>query len=191
MMSLRRNSIAFKLRNIMMIISGVALLVASLVYISQEYMAYREALLQRIQVLSQVISTNSTAALTFDDAGTANKLLSSLRVEETITGAVMLKPDGSILSNYIQQGIPAENILSEAKVHFADVEIDPRVHEDVGLRDLHLLMPVRLSEETIGYFFITASLDLEDGRRRNPGAWGLRRRCSRTLSRGSKTSGTS
>ncbi|MDJ0832297.1 MAG: EAL domain-containing protein [Gammaproteobacteria bacterium] len=159
MIKLGRQGIAYKLRSIMMIISGVALLVASLVYISQEYLGYREALLQRIQVLSQVISTNSTAALTFDDAGTATKVMSSLQVEETITGAVMLKPDGSIFSIYSRPGIQAERIHNEAKVHFTDHEAFTDVHTDLGLRDMHLLMPVTLAEETIGYFFITASLD--------------------------------
>ena len=100
MIKLGRNGIAFKLRRIMMLTSGFALLLASMVYISQEYLSYREALLQRIQVLAQVITTNSTAAMTFDDPSTASKLLKSLHVEETITSAVLLKTDGSFFADF-------------------------------------------------------------------------------------------
>ncbi len=159
MIKLGRNGIAFKLRRIMMLTSGFALLLASMVYISQEYLSYREALLQRIQVLAQVITTNSTAAMTFDDPSTASKLLKSLHVEETITSAVLLKTDGSFFADFYTDESFKTNALNHVNTFYGAINSQPGVIIKSEFNHFDLFMPVILEDETIGYFYIEASLN--------------------------------
>ena len=68
-MNLFKNlNIAGKLRRMILLTSGFALLLSSLAYLSIEFVSYRQVLVERAEVLAEFISTNSSAALTFGDA---------------------------------------------------------------------------------------------------------------------------
>ena len=95
-----QTSIAYKLRKSMLQISTIALVIATVGFVSLEYFSYRDALLQRIKVLADFIAINSTATLVFDDTITANKLLSSLQAEQSINTAILMRQDYSVLASY-------------------------------------------------------------------------------------------
>ena len=64
-------SIAQKLRRIILLISGIALIIASLAYVAIEVFSYRKALVEHISILADVIGTNrpETAELTANRSG--------------------------------------------------------------------------------------------------------------------------
>ncbi len=68
MITLFKNvSIAQKLRRIIVLISAIALIIASVSYITMEIMAYRKNLVEQMTILADFIGTNSTASLIFED----------------------------------------------------------------------------------------------------------------------------
>ena len=97
-------TIAHKIKKMILLTSGLALLATSLAFLGIEFFSYREMLLERAEVLTDFVVTNSTAALTFDDQKTANKLLSSLSTEPSIKGAVLYQADHSQFATYRRRG---------------------------------------------------------------------------------------
>ena len=155
-----RHSIARKLRNSMLLISAMALLLASSLFVSQAYFSYRQALVQRIQVLSQVIATNSTAALSFDDSATGERLLRSLQAEKTIQGATLLLPNGAMFAHFDNgSGAPA-GLPGQAQRLHASMADGQAEKISMGWTQLELIMPVRVRDDTVGFLYIDASLSL-------------------------------
>ncbi len=152
-------SIAQKLRRIILLISGIALVVASASFVALEVVSYRKELVERISVLADFIGTNSTAALSFDDKSTANKLLRSLEFEAAVHGAILFQRNWQKFASY--------PIKPEIKAKF-EQEFGTWPSRSYPLRrteyhfdkdDLYLLKPVNLDGEVIGYLFIHASLE--------------------------------
>ena len=66
----RRRGIAAKIRLLVLLVSGVALLIGSTVFISMEYLFYRNSLLERVSAVGNIVAINSGAAMSFDDEET-------------------------------------------------------------------------------------------------------------------------
>jgi len=81
-MSIRR-----KLTLLMMLTSVVALLLACGSFLTYDVATFRRKLALELTVLADVIGSNSTAALTFDDAGAARDALGALRALVTDAAA--------------------------------------------------------------------------------------------------------
>jgi signal transduction histidine kinase/DNA-binding response OmpR family regulator/HPt (histidine-containing phosphotransfer) domain-containing protein len=152
-------NIAQKLRRIILLISGIALLIASLSYVALEVFSYRNALVERISVLANFISTNSTAALSFDDPKTAQKLLESLKDEAAINGAILYQDNWQKFTSYALNSEIEAHIQHSGKAWFSELpHSDNTVHRfEIG--SLELLKTITLDGEVIGYLFIEASLD--------------------------------
>lgn len=151
-------TLAEKLRRIILLVSGSALLIASLTFVTLEYFSYRDALHQRISVLADFIATNSSAALSFDDAGTADKLLKSLRAEASVNAAVLYKNDGAKLASYSKN----TELVQKNELQFATrLDEKGRIKSEefrFSGDNLDLMKPVVLADEVIGYLTIEASL---------------------------------
>ena len=121
----KHSSIAQKLRRAMVTISALALIIASTGFITLEYFSYKEALNQRIQVLSEFIATNSTAALSFDDEVTAKQLLNSLSAEKSIEKAILIRRDASLFTLYNKNNINLieSNSTLNNTINTTDVDI--------------------------------------------------------------------
>ncbi len=93
-------SIRRKLMVIILSTSGVVLLLTGVAFISYEWITFRRGLVQNVTTLSQVIATNSTAALAFRSPADARDVLKALEAEEIITAAVLYDHDGEIFAFY-------------------------------------------------------------------------------------------
>jgi len=107
MSNTRTLTIAQKLRNMILVVTGGALLISSVIYLAIEFYSYRQSLIERAEVLAHFISTNSTAALSFGDRKTANRLLSSLRSEPSVDYAAMYLSDGELFAEYTRGAVAA------------------------------------------------------------------------------------
>jgi len=148
-------NIANKLRRMIVLVSGLALLISSLIYLGIEYASSRQMLLERSEVLADFIATNSTAALAFDDQDTANRLLSGLASEPAIARAELYQVDGRRIAHYPQTtngpGITREwvdSIIASRQSH---------AHFDTDAIDI--VKPVVLDGEYLGFVHIVTSLD--------------------------------
>lgn len=100
MMSLRDLPIQKKLMRIILLISGSILIVTSAAFFTYEFYAFRQNTTQKLSTLAQVIATNSTAALAFDDHKTANEILTALKAEPHIIAATLFDAKGIPFSSY-------------------------------------------------------------------------------------------
>ncbi len=80
--------------------SGVALLLAGIVLMLADYHSNRRALVDRLQVQSEITARNSAAAVTFDDPKVATTTLEALSADHAIVAADILREDGSVLATY-------------------------------------------------------------------------------------------
>ena len=152
-------AIAQKIRYTIMLVSGIALLIAITSYVAVEFVSSRKALVERIEVLADFISINSTAALSFDDEKTAHKLLQSLKAEAAVTKAVIYLNDWQTFTSYTLADRATASVDPEDLAWFKSLylfdQAGYRFHSD----DMDLIKSITFDEEVIGYLFIETSLD--------------------------------
>ncbi|MFT6858658.1 MAG: diguanylate cyclase (GGDEF)-like protein [Gammaproteobacteria bacterium] len=165
----KHSSIAQKLRRAMVTISALALIIASTGFITLEYFSYKEALNQRIQVLSEFIATNSTAALSFDDEVTAKQLLNSLSAEKSIEKAILIRRDASLFTLYNKNNINLieSNSTLNNTINTTDVDIIYFIRklesnrsslEIFTLDKLISFKAISIDDDILGYLYIEAGL---------------------------------
>ena len=100
MPAFRDVSIQRKLRLMVMLTSGVALLLACAAIATYELAAARRAAVSELSSSAQIIGANSTAALQFDDAAAAEETLAALRAQPDVVFACIYTPDGKVFAEY-------------------------------------------------------------------------------------------
>src|ERR1700746_203769 len=98
--SLRNVPIKRKLMLVILLTSGFAILVMGSALIIYELGTFRRSLTSNIQVLAQIIGSNSTAAVAFDDRENANEILRALAAENQITVAAIYDRNGRLFASF-------------------------------------------------------------------------------------------
>jgi signal transduction histidine kinase/ActR/RegA family two-component response regulator len=102
-------SIKQKLQGIIMLTVATALAVACGALLADEVVTVRDAMKSRLQLLAGMIAANSTAALSFHDAGSAAELLQGLRAQPAVIAAALYSGDREVFASYQRPGTgPAE-----------------------------------------------------------------------------------
>ena len=153
MTSIGQLSIRHKLQGIIMVTVATALVVACGALLADQVVTVRAAMKSRLQLLASMIAANSTAALTFHDAGSAGELLQGLRAQPAVIGAALYS-DGAVFASYRRPGsaltelpvpvpVPADRCEFEAErlVVFQSVVLEGHVVGTVflasDLEELH------------------------------------------------------
>ena len=97
---LRDTPIKRKLMVVILLTSGFALLLMGSALITYEFITFRRSLELNIRVLGEIIGSNSTAALAFQDAKSAQEILSALSVEHQVTAAAIYNSKGEIFARF-------------------------------------------------------------------------------------------
>jgi two-component system, sensor histidine kinase and response regulator len=97
-------SIRRKLTLIIMITTCTAILLACGTFFGFDIHVLRESKVHDLQTLAHVLGSNSTAALTFNDAAAAAEVLKSLSAKEHIMAAALYRGDASIFATYVRGG---------------------------------------------------------------------------------------
>jgi signal transduction histidine kinase/ActR/RegA family two-component response regulator/uncharacterized membrane protein affecting hemolysin expression len=108
--------IARQLMTLMVLTSAVVLALTWAIFITYELYNTRIATTAKLRTLAQVIATNSTASLAFEDTQDANDILSALRAERTVTVAGLYNSRGAVFATYprtttaadLPQTVPAD-----------------------------------------------------------------------------------
>src|SRR2546428_11994577 len=82
--------------------SGFAILLMGRALITYELVPFRRALALNIGVLAQIIGSNSTAALAFDDPKNASEILAALSAEGQVTAGAIYDRNGRIFASFPQ-----------------------------------------------------------------------------------------
>jgi len=97
-------SIKQKLQGIIMLTVATALAVACSALLVDEAVTVRAAMKSRLQLLAGMIAANSTAALSFHDAGSAKELLQGLRAQPAVIAAALYLADREVFASYQRPG---------------------------------------------------------------------------------------
>ncbi len=133
-------SIKSKIIWIILFISGMTLLLASSAFIAKDFFTYRQAIVNNLDSLTEVIGMNSSGALVFNDPYTARNNLESLKtISYVISACIYDKQNRPFAGYYRQDPDRAKDVLAyrESGHYFEG-------------NHLFLFKPVLLDQEKVG-----------------------------------------
>jgi PAS domain S-box-containing protein len=98
-----RDSLSKKLTAMNMLVSGVALLLASAAFFAYDLITFRTSLISNTSVQAQIIGSNAVSPLIFNDTQSAEKSLSALRASQHIVYAGIYDARGHFFAGYWRQ----------------------------------------------------------------------------------------
>src|SRR5580692_12399849 len=100
----RNLAVKHKLRLIILFAVVAALVPACIAVVTFDQIAARRDMRNDLDVLAEMVGSNSTAAVTFGDKRAAEELLSGLKAKKHIVAAVIFSQDGQPFARYRRQG---------------------------------------------------------------------------------------
>jgi signal transduction histidine kinase/DNA-binding response OmpR family regulator len=152
-------SLAAKLRVIIVYASGVALLVASVLYMSGEALSLRHSLAEHLLTLATTVSENTTGALTFADRSLARNVLGTLRTDPNIRSVTLYDATGKVFVDVpfvLDAATPEERLQAWA---ITQAVHDKRTIRYRGLTLVHIEVPVVLDGDQVGTIHVDADLE--------------------------------
>lgn len=150
--------IAQKLRHMIMLTSGIALLMASLAYIVIEVISFKQTLIEHISIFSDIIASNSTTALVHNDLKSADKILSSLRAEESVAEAIIYTREWKKFAEYTRDESSTEHIEVDDKLWRSAAAASSTKVYRITTTSIDMQTPIYLDNKIIGYLQIDATL---------------------------------
>jgi two-component system, sensor histidine kinase len=143
---IRRLSLKKKLQAVIMVTVAAALLLACSALMAYDVHSARSAVRSEAEILAGMIAENSTAALTFDDAGSANELLRGLHTQPAVLSAEIYTASGNLFASYRRLGEEGSG--------------EPPAEEGSAFRDGRLVVARRvdLQDQRLGW--VRIDLDL-------------------------------
>jgi signal transduction histidine kinase/ActR/RegA family two-component response regulator len=80
--------------------SGAVLAVTTTAFCTYEFLIFRQSSIQQLQILSEAIASNSTAALAFQNADDASVVLGAFKADPHITAAALYDAHGQVFAVY-------------------------------------------------------------------------------------------
>ena len=155
-LQLKGLSVAAKIRRIILIVSSLGLLVATTLYTAMVANESYESLAKRISVLGETIAINSTAAISFEDKQTAERVLRSLHAEPDVMYAQLYLLNGTLFARYTSTPDISQNNptpwLNSAFNH-------KTIQQNFEYQFFEYFSPIILDNEIIGYLYIHSTLD--------------------------------
>jgi len=102
----RNLAVRHKLTLIILFALVAALIPASVAVVTYDQIAARREMRSDLDVLAEIVGSNSTAALTFGDGRAAAELLSSLKAKQHILSAVLYAEDGKPFASFRRHADP-------------------------------------------------------------------------------------
>ncbi|WP_244140145.1 EAL domain-containing protein [Caballeronia sp. BCC1704] len=132
---------------------GIALVVASVVLLLYQAVAFRSALYDDASLQASVIAENVSASLMFDDEGSMQDVLRSLGRVPYVETLSVYESDGRLYTRYARAGITREE-LSEGALESTE-------HRDaLSLGDVFVRAPIEHNGHILGHVVLVATSDL-------------------------------
>ena len=126
----------------------VSLILVMAGVVSYELATYRSRLAQEVTEVGGFIVANSAPTLAFDDAQTAQEILSTLTGSPSVAVAALYATDGRVVASYVRPGQPAVAAPSSP---------GPEGTRFVG-RTLELVSPVQKKGRRLGTLYLRADM---------------------------------
>ncbi len=144
--------IARKLTRLSLLASTTALLLAGLILVVYDVRTFRETMRQQRSIQAQIIGSNTTTALMFEDPSAAERTLNALRAAPRIEVGAVYASDGRLFASYVRnEGLAAPSLP----------EIPPETptwHRFDGLTHLHVVHRVDDDGTPLGTVYIRSDL---------------------------------
>ena len=167
-MKVTAQAIQQKLINVIMITSSAVTVLICVAFFAYEIYTFRQATLQELSTLGQIISSNSTAALAFDDPKAATEILSALKAESHIEAAGLYDNSNNLFSTYpsdlSRSSLPLAP--SPGGYRFEDgyvSGVQPVMQGDKVLGSLYIRSNIEILYERFKLYAVGASLILLGG----------------------------
>jgi signal transduction histidine kinase len=96
----RNRPITRKLMTVILLTSSAVLTLTCGTFFVYELVTFRQSMVRSLSTLAQAIATNSTAALAFQNADDATKVLSALTADPHVVAAALYDQEGSLFASY-------------------------------------------------------------------------------------------
>ena len=139
-----------KLMLLVMMITGAALLLSSAAFVLYDHFEFRKSMARNLAITAEMVGSTSSAALSFNEPGSADEIMRSLAADPHIISASIFNRSDAVFANYKRS--------SETAARLPD-----RLEED-GFRfqdgELWIFHSINLVGERTGTVFIRSDLGL-------------------------------
>ena len=160
---LQDTSIRKKIVFIIMLTSSITLLFASLSYLLYDALKVRQTIKDEMVSLAEIISSNSAAAIMFNDQRSAQKTLSTLQDHAHIVAAYIITPDNRIFASYSGNHQAQEKLKGDIRKDMVPLQVNAgelqRLHEQIDPHwdiDLFVAKKIILDNDEVGSVVIQA-----------------------------------
>ncbi len=135
----------------------VSLITAFILFALYDRQVYRQAMIQELTVLSDVIAKRTSAALLFRDDRAATANLESLSVKKNIIVACIYDGKKNVFATFSRaNGSPQdEGVHHCPEIPYEGDEIFTRLQGDISI----IVNPIKFSGKRLGWIYVAASMD--------------------------------
>jgi two-component system, sensor histidine kinase and response regulator len=145
----RSASIRWKLVRIVLVTCAAVILPVCIILLAYDAVASLNALDNQLSVLAEVIGSNTTAALEFEDAKAAADALSSLRAQTHIVEACIYTREGKVFAQYAPAG---------ANPNFVPPAAEADTERLILGSNVIVFRRIRLNDEIIGTIYLKSDI---------------------------------
>jgi signal transduction histidine kinase/CheY-like chemotaxis protein len=164
---LRDASIQKKLTAIIMLTSTTVLLLTSGAFVLTEVFSFRQALVNKMFSLAEVVGANSKSALIFHKRNEEQEILASLAAEPNVELAYVFQAQGHPFAQYLRRG-RRQHFASANIAGFSDAQVQTLKDIVAAGRNTHLFLGTHLAlfraivqnDRRIGMVFLLSDLGL-------------------------------
>ena len=146
-------SLKGKLLFVILATTGIALLSSYGILILNDLYLLRQTSIREVSIHANVIGANSTAALAFEDAKTAQEILEGLRFHPDISRAAIFDRNGEIFAQYGLDDDPSFTLQKAGKQS-----------SEFSLQSVSMVRDISLDGERLGTIYVEVSLSIVGAR---------------------------
>lgn len=157
-------SITTKLMLLVVLTGSMTLALSCAAFVTNDVQMIRASMVNEVSTLAQVLGSNSTAAISFHDAATANELLSALRLQPAVESACVYDAAGEPFASYRKfthsPALPGRPLVPGVyfTASYLDV-IQPIVHDSEEIGRIHVRAGMELLySQLTGYGLIVVAV---------------------------------
>jgi signal transduction histidine kinase len=144
----RRMPIRSKLQAMILLVTGLACLGASLSFVTYQFVAGRSAVARSLAITSRIFGQQCSAALEFRQADEARSIMAALQADQQIMAAAVYDDEGNLFADYarpeLEPGLVPPSPMADG-AEFAD-------------GDLLVFQPIVSDGERIGTFHVRSDM---------------------------------
>ncbi len=154
-------SLKQKITALILAASCIVLLLSSSIFVGSQVVTYKRLTMGELKAVAEIIASNVTAAVIFDDPASARETLAALRAKPGIVAARIYRYDGSLLAEFVAKPATGEDGRSHAPPLRAGQPLPGERGQELSLIDgyIDLHAPIDLDGEIIGTLYLRSDLE--------------------------------